>query len=560
MKIIRIAVVLLMVTSCSGGATNTDDTTTYNDAACERYGACQNSKHTGDDLKDVVMFATNYSESSLSGVNLASKNLFSVDFRNSDLRNASFENTNLAFANFGGADITGANFSGALLTGAHFGDVESANVNFSNTFGTDTVYSDYLAENSNWNGAVLIKTEPFVYAHRGALVCYVECSADVLPDYSTTANIKAPSYIDYNRGLDLYTRQHRLSPAVVSRLYGYGGKTVTTALDLGYSQASALAASADVIIELLDPLVNHETLIVSRDYMSWHSTTDTPEERQAMYYTAREVAKSVLLLAQQDGYSERNKKYLANSEDEWSPTAPAFNPGTEPGWGSLRLHNQNSARCVAPKPTYNASKEAESVYRITENLTEDQKDAARFWDDGRGRTSTPVGHWRTAAVNLLVANTVANDESTDSMLRKMANIDMAVADTVIQVWSEKYLYRTPRVSTLINESHIEWRSYIINPPFPAYPSGHAAISMTASELLYSYGVTTDYTDPGWGSDSLERDSLMITSRKFENVKEAAKEAGMSRIWGGIHIMPDYYASRTIGDCIAKVYSSSVIPS
>lgn len=79
--------------------------------------------------------------------------------------------------------------------------------------------------------------------------------------------------------------------------------------------------------------------------------------------------------------------------------------------------------------------------------------------------------------------------------------------------------------------------------------------MTASELLYSYGVTTDYTDPGWGSDSLERDSLGVTPRKFENVKEAAKEAGMSRIWGGIHIMPDYYASRTIGECIAKVYSS-----
>ena len=555
MRIIRIALMLLMVTSCAGIAANTNDTTTFDDALCAQYGKCQNSKHTGEDLKDVVMFATNYSESELSGISLKSKNLFSVDFRNSDLRNANFENANLAFANFGGADITGANFSGALLTGAHFGDVESANVNFSNTLGTDTVYSDYLIKNSNWKGAVLIETKPSARRPSGALVCYIECAADVLPDYSTTANIEAADFVDYSRGLDVYTRQHRLSPAVVSRLYGYSGKTVITALDSGYSQSSALTASVNVIVELLDPALNHETLTVSRDYIAWHSTKDTPGERQEMYYTANEVTKNILLLAKQDGYNERNKEYSANNKEEWSPTAPAFNPGTEPGWGSLKLFNQNSAQCVAPKPAYNANKEAESVYSITENLTEDHKDAARFWDDGRGRTSTPVGHWRTAAVNLLVANTVANDASTDSMLRKMANIDMAVADTVIRVWSDKYLYRTPRVSTVINGNHPEWRPYIINPPFPAYPSGHAAISMTASELLYSYGVTTDYTDPGWGSDSLERDSLMITSRKFENVKEAAKEAGMSRIWGGIHIMPDYYASRTIGECIAQVYSS-----
>ena len=81
---------------------------------------------------------------------------------------------------------------------------------------------------------------------------------------------------------------------------------------------------------------------------------------------------------------------------------------------------------------------------------------------------------------------------------------------------------------LTNTSSEEWRPYIQTPPFPSYTSGHATTSAAAAEVMtHWFGDKLSFTD----TSSLE---FGIESRRIVSFREAAKEAAMSRLYGGIH--------------------------
>ncbi|MGF7080406.1 hypothetical protein ABIB50_002760 [Mucilaginibacter sp. UYCu711] len=68
------------------------------------------------------------------------------------------------------------------------------------------------------------------------------------------------------------------------------------------------------------------------------------------------------------------------------------------------------------------------------------------------------------------------------------------------------------------------------PPFPEYISGHSVVSTTSAVILTHYfGDNFHYTD------SVEV-SFGVQPRKFTSFNQAAKEAAISRFWGGIHFM------------------------
>jgi hypothetical protein len=66
------------------------------------------------------------------------------------------------------------------------------------------------------------------------------------------------------------------------------------------------------------------------------------------------------------------------------------------------------------------------------------------------------------------------------------------------------------------------------PPFPSYASGHSTFSAAAAEVLAGF-FTTDNVRFATTSEALPG-----VSRSFERFSDAAQEAGMSRIYGGIH--------------------------
>ncbi|MDQ4139982.1 MAG: vanadium-dependent haloperoxidase, partial [Bacteroidota bacterium] len=103
------------------------------------------------------------------------------------------------------------------------------------------------------------------------------------------------------------------------------------------------------------------------------------------------------------------------------------------------------------------------------------------------------------------------------------------SDAFISCWNEKYRSNRIRPETFIN-AHIDpnWRSLLQTPPFPEYTSGHSVVSAAVAWVLTALaGENFAYTD------TVEVE-FGLPARKFTSFQQAAQEAAISRLYGGIH--------------------------
>jgi hypothetical protein len=119
-----------------------------------------------------------------------------------------------------------------------------------------------------------------------------------------------------------------------------------------------------------------------------------------------------------------------------------------------------------------------------------------------------------------------------------ALLNVAMAGAAICAWDAKYAYNFWRQVTAIREGDndgnsatkgdLGWISLIPTPPFPDYISGHSTFSGAAAAVL-SLFYRTPRIPFTTGSDALPG-----VSRSFKGFLEAANEAALSRMYGGIH--------------------------
>jgi hypothetical protein len=99
------------------------------------------------------------------------------------------------------------------------------------------------------------------------------------------------------------------------------------------------------------------------------------------------------------------------------------------------------------------------------------------------------------------------------------------------------------------------RTNFVTPPFPGYISGHSTFSRSAAEFLT--GITgSPYFPGGMGSYSnyvlgFEKGPSTPVTLQWASYYDAADEAGISRIWGGIHPNIDNIAGRRVGRQVGK---------
>ena len=105
-------------------------------------------------------------------------------------------------------------------------------------------------------------------------------------------------------------------------------------------------------------------------------------------------------------------------------------------------------------------------------------------------------------------------------------------ESFISCWDEKYRSNAVRPETVINEFiDAEWLPLLQTPPFPEYTSGHSVASAAASYIL-----TNEIGDNFSFVDSTEVE-FGLDPRSFTSFQQAADEASLSRLYGGIHFMP-----------------------
>ena len=151
--------------------------------------------------------------------------------------------------------------------------------------------------------------------------------------------------------------------------------------------------------------------------------------------------------------------------------------------------------------------------------------------------------------------------------RLFALLNMATADAAIAAWDAKFdaaLWR-PVTAILLDDGNPStladptWTSLLSTPPFPAYTSGHSTFSAAAG------GVLSDYFDTDLLNFSVvTEDTLNLApgyTRNFTSISDAVDEAGMSRIYGGIHFQFDNedgkIAGAQIGDYVTANYLRAV---
>jgi hypothetical protein len=219
-----------------------------------------------------------------------------------------------------------------------------------------------------------------------------------------------------------------------------------------------------------------------------------------------------------------------------------------PNWGKNRTFAMpDSASCaVSSPPVYSEDKssafyeEAFEVHRVTRSLTPDQRAIARFWSDDPMLSPTPPGHWISIALQILEKETVGLEKTVDVLAR----VGVTLADSFIACWQAKFQYDLLRPVTYIRRIiDPRWESHITTPPFPEYPSGHSTQSGAAALVLTSlFGENFAFQDK-----THERDG--VASRSFPSLWAAAQEAGISRLYGGIHFRSAIERGLEQGRCV-----------
>lgn len=263
---------------------------------------------------------------------------------------------------------------------------------------------------------------------------------------------------------------------------------------------------------------------------------------------AQAVATKVLELAKADGYIQLTAltRYTPKEgEGNWYPTPPAYMAAVEPEWKTMKTFFLKDLENYKPKEmtpfdlTEGSSFQIQlqEVYQIGKTLNEEQKLIANFWDCNPFKVEftghmaigvkkiSPGGHW--IGITGIAAEKAKLSFSETAYIHAL--LGMSLHDSFVSCWKAKYETNRIRPETVINQKvDSSWKPLLQTPPFPEYTSGHSVISSVSAEILTSYfGDNFSFLDTS-------EVYFGLPERQFSSFYQAADEASISRLYGGIH--------------------------
>lgn len=200
-------------------------------------------------------------------------------------------------------------------------------------------------------------------------------------------------------------------------------------------------------------------------------------------------------------------------ETPWISQESPARPPMLPGFGKVKPFLFDSLTVISLRPGLPPlvksdvmKKETDEVLSMIKNPTRERIRIVHFWADGVG-SYTPPGHWNAIAAD----DFIKKNFSEVRWARNMALVNMSLMDACIVCWDTKYFYFNPRPTQL----NPEIRTLTGIPNFPSYISGHSTFSGAAATILGH-----------------------IIPERANDYDAMAKEASMSRLYGGIHYRAD----------------------
>jgi PAP2 superfamily len=273
------------------------------------------------------------------------------------------------------------------------------------------------------------------------------------------------------------------------------------------------------------------------------------------------AAAAVVAARAADGASAVPPPYVTTgAPGDFRPTPPGFAAAMFTGWGHVApfvLRGGDQFRPPPPpaltSPAY--ARALSEVQRLGSNTsttrTAAQTQDALFW-------AAPIQNYWNA-----IAEQVATDRHTDldHSARLFAQLDLSLADATIALYDAKYTYRLWRPVTAVREAGADsnpattpdptWTPLATTPADPSYPGAHSDLSAAAATVLTRfYGDHDRFT--------VASPTLPGGVHAFSRFSDAVTEAGLSRIYAGVHTRTDHRAGRRLGLDVADYVLSHTL--
>jgi membrane-associated phospholipid phosphatase len=291
---------------------------------------------------------------------------------------------------------------------------------------------------------------------------------------------------------------------------------------------AAAAASAAVLASIYSPAQNPvEAAFIDGELAADAAYFPTlPSERDADFAAGvavgRAVAAAVLAYAAADGSKVAWAGTVPTGPEFWIPVST---PPQDANWGAVRpwLMTSGDQFRSTPPPALGSAEflaDLAEVRHFSDTRTAEQLRIARFWASEYG-PGGPAGFFGALAGNLAARQHLDERKAA----RMLAVLHMAIMDASIGCYDAKYTYwytrpyqADPAITTPVGR-----------PNFPSYPSAHSCLSAAAAGVLAGFFP--------FAADDLQ---AMV------------QEAGVSRIYGGLHFRFDITAGQELGFAVAEL--------
>jgi hypothetical protein len=222
--------------------------------------------------------------------------------------------------------------------------------------------------------------------------------------------------------------------------------------------------------------------------------------------------------------------------------------------------------------------ELNQVLQYSMNLTATEKAIAEYWEAGPG-SAFPPGIWMGFTNDLIRDRQL----SLDQAMKLSFGVSQSLMDASIGSWATKYEFNSVRPITAIREYYYgrtttdsgepltdwretplvgqAWQPYqnpaALTPNFPDMNSGHSAYSSAASTFIRNYlgsnvfgkSVTLKDNDSRFdpnGFDGQPGTTGTAITLSWDYLNGAAEQAGLSRLYGGIHFNYGNWQGQILG--------------
>ena len=328
--------------------------------------------------------------------------------------------------------------------------------------------------------------------------------------------------------------------------------------------ASETAAANAAARTALDELYPAEQSTIDAQYVAeLAKVADGPAKDQGIGI-GDQVAADLLAIRASDGSSITPAPFVpGTAPGDFRPTPPNFPIPVFTTWGQVTPFVLDSGSQFRPVPPpaltsdayADAINEVQSLGSATSTTrTPEQTEIGKFWNP-------PIQNFWNQ-----IADEVATAHHTDlpTTARLFAALNLSFADSAIAFYDAKYTYQLWRPVTAIRLADSDgnpntvadpnWLPLAGNTPAdPSYPGAHSTISAAGADVLASFFGDNQ-------SFAVTSPALPGVTRSFDSLSAAATEAGLSRIYAGVHTRLDHVAGLTLGHDIANfVLDNALLP-